>query len=126
MNLRVIPTSVHGVLDYVTAPSLLAAPELLGLRAVPASALALRVAGGGAAAYSMLTDYELGVVKALPMPAHLAMDAVSGVALAASPWLLGFSNAGRRYWLPHVLVGAFEIFAALTTKTRPPYQQPVV
>jgi hypothetical protein len=63
MNLRVIPTSVHGVLDYLTGSALLATPELLRLKDVPFSALAFRSAGGGAAAYSLLTDYELGAKK---------------------------------------------------------------
>ena len=39
MGLRVISTSVHGVLDYVTGSALLAAPELFGLKEVPSAAL---------------------------------------------------------------------------------------
>ena len=116
--MRMIPTQVHGVLDYLTGGTLLSAPELLGLKDVPASARVLRVAGGGAALYSLLTDYELGAVKLLPMPAHLALDAASGALLASSPWLLGFAKEGPRYWLPHVLVGATEMLTAATSKTR--------
>ena len=116
--MRVIPTQIHGLLDYATGGTLLSAPRLLGLDAVPASARVLRLAGGGAALYSMLTDYELGVVKLLPMPVHLALDAASGAFLASSPWLLGFAKKGPRYWLPHVLVGATEMLVAATTKTR--------
>jgi hypothetical protein len=52
------------------------------------------------------------------MPAHLAMDAASGAFVASSPWLLGFAKDGPRYWLPHVLVGATEILAAATSRTR--------
>lgn len=122
MNTRIIPTRLHGVLDYMTGGMLMAAPELFGLKDVPAAALTPRLAGAGAAAYSLATDYELGAVRVLPMKAHLAMDAASGVALAASPWLLGYARAGRKYWLPHVAVGAFEILAALSTKTRPSYK----
>ncbi len=120
MNLRVIPTSVHGVLDYATGSALLAAPELLRLKDVPQAALTPRLAGAGATAYSLTTDYELGVIRVLPMPVHLALDAMSGALLAASPWLLGYARNGMRYWLPHALVGASEILAALTTKTQPP------
>jgi D-arabinose 1-dehydrogenase-like Zn-dependent alcohol dehydrogenase len=54
MNLRVIPTSVHGVLDYVTGSALLAAPELFRLKDVPPAALASRLACAGATAYSSL------------------------------------------------------------------------
>jgi len=113
-----ISTRTHGVLDLVTAGTLLAAPRLLRLQDVPRSASVLRLAGGGAALYSMMTDYEFGVVKVLPMSAHLAMDAASGALLASSPWLLGFTGNGPRYWLPHALVGAFEMLAAMTSKSR--------
>ena len=119
MSLRIVPTSVHGAIDYVTGGALLAAPSLLGLKDQPRSALVLRSAGGGALAYSLITDYELGLLRLLPMPTHLAMDAASGILVAASPWLLGFANRGPRYWLPHVLVGAMEVLAATSTKTEP-------
>ena len=123
MNMRIIPTRVHGVLDYVVGSALLAAPELFRLKDVPASALAPRLAGAGATAYSLMTDYELGAVKVLPMRAHLMLDAASGALLAASPWLFGYGRAGTRYWLPHTLVGANEIVVALMTKTQPSYEQ---
>ncbi len=116
--MRIVSTKTHGILDYLTGAALLAAPKALGLEDVPPSSRALKLAGGGAAAYSLLTNYELGVVKLLPMPVHLAVDAASGALLASSPWLFGFARNGARYWLPHVLVGAQEILAAATTKTR--------
>ena len=116
--MRIVSTKTHGVLDYLTGAALLAAPKALGLEDVASSARALKLAGSGATAYSMLTDYELGVAKLLPMPVHLALDAASGALLASSPWLFGFARNGTRYWLPHVLVGAQEILAAATTKTR--------
>jgi hypothetical protein len=115
---RIVSTKTHGVLDYLTGTALLAAPKILGLEDVPSSARALQLAGGGATAYSLLTDYEFGVAKLLPMPVHLALDATSGALLASSPWLFGFARNGPRYWLPHVLVGMQEILAAAITKTR--------
>src|SRR5215210_1476720 len=65
MSLRLIPTRVHGVIDYLTSGTLLAAPELLRLKDVPSAALTLRLSGAKAAAYSLLTDYELGLVRVL-------------------------------------------------------------
>ena len=118
VSLRVIPTSVHGVIDYLAGGALYATPALLGLGDVPASARTLRLASGAAVASSMLTDYELGVVKVVPMPAHLTLDVASGALIAASPWLLGFAENGQRYWLPHALMGASEVLIALMSKTR--------
>ena len=118
VSLRVIPTSVHGMIDYVAGGALYATPALLGLGDVPASARTLRLASGGAIASSMLTDYELGVVKVVPMPAHLTLDIASGALLAVSPWLFGFAKNGKRHWLPHALMGASEVLIALMSKTR--------
>ncbi len=118
MSQRGVSTRTHGVLDLVTSGTLLVAPGLLGLNDEPRASSVLRMAGGGALVYSMLTDYEFGLVKLLPMRAHLAMDAASGAFLASSPWLLGFAKNGPRYWLPHALMGAGEVLAALTSRTR--------
>ena len=93
--MRVIFTRTHGAIDYLTGAGLLAAPPLLGISDEPAAARALRAAGLGATAYSLLTDYEFGLVRVIPMPAYLAMDAASGVLVAASPWLFGFGSRGR-------------------------------
>src|SRR5919112_2395816 len=115
MSLQVIPTQVHGVLDYLTGSALLAAPRLLGIKDDPRAALTLWLAGAGATAYSLLTAYELGLMRLHLMPAHLVMDAMSGPLLVSSPWLFGFADRGTRYRLPHALVGATETLAASTT-----------
>ena len=117
MATRVIPTQAHAVLDYLTGGALVAAPRLLGLTGTTAGKV-LDLAGGISTAQSLLTDYELGLVKVIPMRTHLALDAASGAVVAASPWIFGFANNGKRYWLPHVLAGVSEILAAATTKTQ--------
>ncbi len=118
MSLRVIPTSVHGVIDYVAGGALYATPALLGLGDVPASARTLRLASAGAIGSSLMTDYEAGVVKLVPMPVHLTLDVMSGALVAASPWLFGFAGNGSRYWVPHALMGATEVLIALMSKAR--------
>ena len=92
MNLRVIPTGVHGALDYMASGINLALPRLFGLHDEPWAALVPRIDGVAGASYSLLTDYELGALKVLPMPTHLAFDAAK-----ASSWprRLG-SSASRR------------------------------
>ena len=120
MQFRFVPTKVHGAVDYVTSPALLAAPELLRLDGARASALAPRVAGAAGALYSGLTDYELGIRRTIPMRVHLALDAVAGTALALAPWLSRSSERGVRHWLPHAIIGGSEIALALTTKTDTP------
>jgi hypothetical protein len=119
MNLRVIPTGVHGVLDYLASGVNLAFPGMLGLHDdAPWAALVFRIDGVAGASYSLITDYELGALKVLPMPAHLAFDAARGAFMASSPWLFGFAKNGPRYWPPHVLMGTADVLAAMTTKTQ--------
>ncbi len=118
MNARIIPTGVHGVLDYLASATNLAFPRLLGLQDAPWAATVPRIDGTAGLAYSLLTDYELGVTRALPMRAHLALDAAKGLFMVLSPWLFGFAKYGTRYWLPHVLMGTADVVVALTTRTR--------
>src|SRR5690606_32770349 len=68
---------------------------------------------------ALMTDYELGAVKAMPLSAHLTMDLVAGIFLAASPWLFGFAE--EVFW-PHLIVGLLEIGAGLMTRKEPDYK----
>ncbi len=106
---RPISTKLHGLLDYATGAKLVAASYLLRLDKEPVAKLAPRVAGASHIAYSLLTRYELGVVKVLPMRAHLALDAGGALALAVVPFVSGAHRRGTRYWLPHVALGAYEL-----------------
>jgi len=81
-----ISSKTHGLLDYIVGGAVAALPHV-----VPCSDTTKRVlhaAGWGAAAYSIFTDYERGLVKVLPMKAHLTLDALSGAGLIASAMLL--------------------------------------
>lgn len=116
--MRVIPTRLHGFLDYLVGALLIVAPWLFGFAQGGAETWLPVILGAGALLYSLFTDYELGVVRRLSMGTHLGLDAASGVLLAASPWLFGFSEIV--FW-PHLILGLFEIVAALTTRTTPAY-----
>src|ERR1700712_1728067 len=109
MARRPISSRLHGVLDYTTGATLVAAPAVLGLGGTAAGRI-LRGAGAGHAGYSALTRYELGAVKVIPYRAHLAA-AVAAVGLAASPWIFGTAKRGRAHWLPHVVLGVYELAA---------------
>jgi hypothetical protein len=112
--MRFIPTRVHGFLDYLVGALLIAAPWLFGFANGGAEQWVPVALGVGALVYSLLTDYELGAVRTIPMRTHLLLDLLSGALLAASPWLFGFDE---RVWVPHLILGLLEIGAALTTRT---------
>jgi hypothetical protein len=51
----------------------------------------------------------------IPMKVHLMLDIVSGIFLAASPWLFGFANT---IYIPHLILGLIEISTALLTNSK--------
>jgi hypothetical protein len=108
-------------MDYAMGGALLFAPEVFGFRSRGAASIVPRVMGIAMLKQSLLTDYELGAMKIIPMKAHLAMDVVAGGFLAASPWLFGFANRPRNEWMPHVIAGATEVATALMTQTETGY-----
>lgn len=117
--MRFISTRVHGMLDYLLGVILILVP-LLTFEADGAATWVPVILGAGLILYSLFTDYELGMVKGINMPAHLWLDALSGLLLLLSPWLFGFADV---IWLPHVILGLVEIGAALFTETVPSYEQ---
>jgi hypothetical protein len=106
---RPIDSTLHGATDYSVGTLLMTAfPKLAGIEGTQ-SAKQIRAAGAIHASYSTLTDYPLGVVKVIPYKAHLAMDAIGALALAATPFVTGQWKKGRSQWLPHVGLCLFEL-----------------
>jgi hypothetical protein len=91
--MKIINTKVHGMLDYLVGIVLILSPWIWGLDPSSPEGMIFIILGVAALLYSLLTDYELGAAKVLSMRTHLALDAASGIILAASPWLLGFTKA---------------------------------
>jgi hypothetical protein len=111
-----ISPTLHGVLDYATGATLIALPQVLGIQGTAAGRV-LRVAGAGHAAYSLVTDYRLGVRGLLPFRAHLALDAVGAVGVGAAPFVLGTARKSAKGWVPHVAVAAYELTTVALTRT---------
>jgi hypothetical protein len=115
-----LPTRIHGILDYVIGALLVVAPWLLGFAAGGAETWVPVVVGVAIVAYSAATHYEMGLLPRLSIPVHLWLDALLGVLLAISPWVLGFDD---RVWLPHVVVGVLLVGAAAVTDTVPGFER---
>jgi hypothetical protein len=120
--MRFIPTKFHAPLDYIVGVALIAAPWIFQFSEHTAATVVPVVLGIGLIAYSLLTDYELGVWKVAPMAVHNLIDVIAGALLAASPWLFGFADESANVWVPHVVVGLAAIFLGLTTKQEGGYR----
>jgi len=112
---RPIDSTLHGVVDYTAGAFLLTVfPTLAGIERTR-SARQIRTAGAIHAGYSTMTDYPLGIVKAIPFKAHIGLDAVGALALGATPFLTGQYKEGRRHWVPQVAVCLFELASLAMT-----------
>jgi SPW repeat len=116
--MRFIPTKFHAPLDYIVGVALIASPWIFQFSDHIAATVIPIVLGIGLIAYSLITDYELGVWKVAPMAVHNLIDIVAGAFLALSPWLFGFADESANVWLPHVVVGLAAVFLGLTTVQR--------
>ncbi len=112
---RPINSTLHGATDYTVGATLLTAfPKLAGIEGTR-SASQVRIAAAVHTGYSTLTDYELAVVKLIPLKAHLMLDAIGALALAATPFVTGQDKKGRRQWVPHVGLAIFELASLAMT-----------
>lgn len=114
--MRRISTQVHATLDYIVGILLIAAPWIFNFATGgPAQSIPV-ILGLATIVMSFFTNYEGGLVKVIPMPVHLTIDLLSGIFLAASPWLFGFAEI---VMLPHLIVGILEIVVSLCTEKVP-------
>ena len=120
--MRFIPTKFHAPLDYIVGAALIASPWIFSFSDTTAPTVVSIVLGIGLIAYSLITNYELGVWKLAPMAVHNLIDVVAGALLALSPWLFGFADDPANVWIWFVVVGLAAIFLGLTTKQSGDYR----
>ena len=114
-----IPTRIHGYLDYLMGLLLIVSPWIFGFPEGAATMVPV-VLGAGTIVYSLITDYELGLLKVISMKAHLLIDLMAGLLLIAAPWLFGFDEIV--IW-PFIILGVFEVGASLLTQKHPSYPE---
>lgn len=110
--MKLINRTFHAWLDYMSCAVLLAAPWAFKFSDSDA-AMAVSVGAGLMIFFvSVMTRYEGGVFRMIPMPMHLTLDILLGIFLIASPWLFSFHDKVK--W-PHLLLGILAILAGLMT-----------
>jgi hypothetical protein len=110
-----ITTRTQGALDYTTVLFALAFPRLLGAR--PSVRRAVTCVALTEMAYALFTRQEYSAVAAMPMKAHLTIDAIGGAGLCAVPFVFN-----ERKWTVTaccVGMGLFDIVVAPFTQTTP-------
>jgi hypothetical protein len=113
--MRIIPTRLHGVIDYLAGILFIILPKILDWNQT--ANYLLSIMGVSVIVYSLITRYELGAIKWMPMRVHLILDILSGLLLIAAPFIFPVAGDGVTGWL--VGLGIFEILAGLMTDSAP-------
>jgi hypothetical protein len=97
--MKFLSPRVHGAIDYLFAALFLLAPTIFRFDGLPAT-----LATGIAVAQltlAMCTAYPLGLVKAVPFPAHGWIELFMGTSIILAPWIFNFSEslAARNFFL---------------------------
>lgn len=85
------PRTVHVLVEYAAGVLLVLAPFLFAFDSDTATAVSI-VLGLVVIAIAASTDWPLAVMRAIPIPFHLALDFALAALLVASPFLFGFSG----------------------------------
>jgi hypothetical protein len=117
--MKIIPKFYHGVLDYMSGLLLLVAPNLLGFAEIGGATVWVpRIVGVIILGQALMTDYELGVMKVIPIHLHLMADYVIGAVLLLAPFLFGISGRSLSATLLLVVMALLAFGAAAMTQPR--------
>src|ERR671916_746384 len=112
-----IPPFVHGVLDYLLAALLIAAPFVIGFDADAAPALSI-AAGVAVLMLGAFPAWTTGIVKMIPPVAHAMLDYGLAALLIALPFLAGFSDDGEASAF-FVVMGVVGLLLTIATRFTP-------
>jgi hypothetical protein len=109
---RRIPTEVHAAIDVAFGTLLIVLPWLFQFDDdVRARGVAVG-AGATVLAMSLMTRYDFGLLPVIPMPVHLAVDALVGVFLLTFALGGGLAGSGVRVWVAYLVMGLVAVGAA--------------
>jgi hypothetical protein len=89
-----VPAFVHGIVEYAAGVLLIVAPFLFGFDSDAATAAAI-VIGVLVLIIAASTAMSTGLIKSIPVQAHVMLDYIVAIALIAAPFVLGFSDDGN-------------------------------
>jgi hypothetical protein len=109
-----IPAFVHGLLEYCAGALLIAAPFLFTFDSDTATAVAI-IAGVAVLIIAASTAMSTGLIKSIPVPAHVILDYALAILLIASPFLFGFDDDGTATAF-FIVLGVVHLLLTIATR----------
>jgi hypothetical protein len=109
-----IPAFVHGLLEYIAGALLIAAPFLFAFDSDTATAVSI-IAGVALLIIAASTAMSTGIIKSIPVPAHVILDYALAILLIASPFLFGFDGDGTATAF-FIVLGVVHLLLTIATR----------
>jgi SPW repeat len=109
-----VPAFAHGMIEYAAGVLFIAAPFLFGFDADAATAAAI-VAGVAILVLAASTAMPTGLMKSIPIAAHVLLDYVLALLLIAAPFLFGFSDDGTATAF-FIVLGVLHLLLTIATR----------
>jgi predicted Kef-type K+ transport protein len=109
-----LPAVVHGLIEYLAAGLLIAAPFLFSFDSDAATAVSI-VVGVLVLIVTACTALPTGIIKSIPVQAHAVVDYVLAAVLIASPFLFGFTDDGTATAF-FIVLGVIHLLLTIATR----------
>ena len=109
-----IPAFLHGVIEYVAGVLLVAAPFLFSFTADSATAVSI-VAGVLVLITAATSALSTGLVKSIPVQAHIVLDYILAGLLIASPFIFTFTSDGTATAF-FIVLGILHLLVTIATR----------
>ena len=109
-----VPAFLHGLVEYVAGILFIAAPFLFSFDDDTATAVAI-VAGVLILVVAATTAMSTGLIKSIPVRAHVALDYLLAILLIAAPFLFGFSDDGAATAF-FIVLGVLHLLLTIATR----------
>ncbi len=88
--MKVISSRLHSYIDYIMVLFLWISPTLFDL-SDPVDTT-VYILGGLHLIITLLTNFEGGIIKLIPLPGHGLIELIVAIFLVLGPWILGVSE----------------------------------
>lgn len=109
-----VPAFVHGVLEYAAAALFIAAPFLFAFESDTATGLSIG-AGVLVLVLAASTAMPTGLIKSVPVQAHVVLDYLLALLLIAAPFLFGFDHDGTATAF-FIVIGVVHLLLTIATR----------
>jgi hypothetical protein len=114
-----VPAFVHGIVEYLAAILLIAAPFIFDFTEDAATAVSV-IVGVLILIITASTEWRTGLIQSIPVVAHVMLDYVLAIFLIAAPFVLGFTDDAAFFIVFGVALLLLTIATRFVVEERPP------